>query len=160
METVPAEDYPALVAATVQNVLRHQQFLDHLNDIERKVPERDAFWPEVTACALASALSALEALPPQVSNPAEAFRAAVAVFTRAASPDAPPEVQEGLPDAMLGRLGLYHMAIRSDEPTVNVARLFRDATGASDPFATPAFGGLVVPFVKVLKDAFSQVRVT
>jgi hypothetical protein len=157
MERIPASEYPALVAATVQSVLRHDALAGQFKRLQKDLSDPDAMWSELYALALAAALAALESLPVQIAEPAHAFQTAVRVFTDAGvPPNTREEIRLALSSAMLARLGLYHMAIKSQEPSLAIARLYREAAGA-DHFSSLSFAGLAVPLVKTFKDAFSQV---
>ena len=160
MERIPASDYPAVVAATVQRVLRDDSLAGQFKRLQKDLSDPDAFWSELYALALAAALAALESLPVQIPQPARAFQCAVRVFTDAGvPPDTREEMRVTLHSAMLARLGLYHMAIKSQEPSLAIARLYREAAGA-DHLSALSFAGLAVPLVTVFKDAFSQLVVS
>ncbi|SRR6266516_1877758 len=159
MERIPASDYPALVAATVQSVLRDDSLVREFKRLQKDLSDPDALWSELYALALAAALAALESLPVQIPEPACAFRSAVRAFTDAGVlPDTREEIRVALQNAMLARLGLYHMAIKSEEPSLAIARLYREAAGA-DHLSSLSFAALAVPLLTVFKDAFSQVVV-
>jgi len=159
MQRIPASEYPALVAATVQSVLRDDSLAGQVKRLRKDLSDPDALWSELHALALAAALAALESLPVQIPEPARAFQTAVRVFTDAGvPPDTREEIRLALSTTMLARLGRYHMAIKSQEPSLAIARLYRAAAGA-DHFSSLSFAALAVPLVTTLKDAFSQVVV-
>ena len=121
---------------------------------------REAFWPEALALTLAAARVALETLPAQVADLDAVFKEVTPLLLDATlNPNTPSEVKAHAGVSIEARAKEYRVALKSEQPSLSVWHLFREATGAAEFLDTAQLGSLIVPLVATLKTAYAEIRV-